>query len=89
MKKTILAMAILVSMGMVYADTPYIPEHLTNRNYDYSKQKVDCNSSANFGFIPTTIPDECKKPEEVKPIETVKPVETKQIKLNKLINTLL
>lgn len=86
MKKTILAMAILVSMGMVYADTPYIPEHLTNRN---SKQKVDCNSSANFGFIPTTIPDECKKPEEVKPIETVKPVETKQIKLNKLINTLL
>ena len=86
MKKTVLAMAILVSMGMVYADTPYIPEHLTNRN---SKQKVDCNSSANFGFIPTTIPDECKKPEEVKPVETVKPAETKQIKLNKLINTLL
>lgn len=86
MKKTILAMAILVSMGMVYADTPYIPEHLTNRN---SKQKVDCNSSANFGFIPTTIPDECKKSEEVKPVETLKPVETKQIKLNKLINSLL
>lgn len=88
MKKTVLAIAILVSMGMVYADTPYIPEHLTNRNYDYSKQKVDCNSSANFGFIPTTIPDECKNPEEVKPVE--KPVTPQpNSKLNRLLNTLL
>ena len=44
-----------------YADTPYIPEHLTNPNYDFKNRKIDCEQelkNANL-LIPATIPTEC------------------------------
>ena len=63
MKKTLLIFAILFSVTSCYADTPYIPEHLTNPNYDFKNQKIDCEKELKYAhpFIPATVPAECSQ----------------------------
>jgi len=92
MKKIVLVLSILLSMNAVYADAPYIPAHLLNSSSNQgTPQKVDCNSSSSFGFIPNTIPDECKPEVKEKPAEVVQPQPQTQVnqKINKFLNTLL
>ena len=91
MKKLVLVLSILLSVNVVYADAPYIPAHLLNSSNQSKPQKVDCNSSSSFGFIPNTIPDECKPEVKEGPVEVVQPQSQTQVnqKINKFLNTFL
>ena len=40
MKKFIFVISLMIIGCVCYADTPYIPEHLTNPNYDFKNRKI-------------------------------------------------
>jgi hypothetical protein len=89
MKKMFALLVLLFCSNAVFAEPPYIPEHLTNPNY--KQPPIDCEKEMKYAnpFIGTTIPEECKpKKEEVK---VVKPVEQPQpkTKVGKFLNVLL
>lgn len=89
MKKMFALLAILFCSSSVFADTPWIPEHLTNPNY--KQPPIDCEKAMKDAnpFIPTTIPAECMPKKEEQKI--VKPAEQPQpkTKVGKFLNVLL
>ena len=93
MKKLLLIVSIVFIANICLADIPWVPEHLTNPNYDFKNRKIDCEQEMKTAhpFIPATIPDECRqpKPEQIKNIQPQTSKPTTQTKLNKFINNLL
>lgn len=90
MKNFLVLLSFVLVGNVVMADTPWIPEHLTNPNYDFKNKKIDCEKEMKNAnpFIGATIPEECK-PQKTEPTP-VQPIQQKNsTKLGKFLDKIL
>lgn len=91
MKNFCLIITLLLAMNSCIAETPYIPKKLTDPNYNFKAEKIDCEKAMKDAnpFIGTTIPDECLPPKQEKqePVKIEQP--QPKSKFGQLMNKVL